>query len=159
MEGGESVVMNFKRRVYVDASVIGGCMDRELAEASLAFIDMAKREEVELVISSHLADELLGVPEGVKAIFASIPESVIEQVTVTPEAIALRDLHLQAGIVGPSASDDALHVAIAAVARVDLILSWNFKHIVHVDKIRKFNAVNTFHGFPAVEIRTPKGVI
>jgi hypothetical protein len=55
--------------------------------------------------------------------------------------------------------DDAHHVAIATVARVDVIVSWNFRHIVHFDKIRGFNAVNFREGYPAMEIRSPKELV
>ena len=46
-----------------------------------------------------------------------------------------------------------------AIAHADLIVSWNFRHIVHFDKIRGFNAVNLQEGYPLIDIRSPKEVI
>jgi hypothetical protein len=71
----------------------------------------------------------------------------------------LRDAYLAAGVVGAASENDAHHVALAAVARADLIVSWNFKHIVHVDKIRRFNAVNLIEGYGMIDIRSPLEVV
>ena len=47
-----------------------------------------------------------------------------------------------------------------AVVRVaDLIISWNFKHIVHFDKIRQYNRINALHGYQAIDIRSPQEVV
>jgi hypothetical protein len=55
--------------------------------------------------------------------------------------------------------DDALHVALATVTRCDKIVSWNFRHIVHSDKIRYYHAVNLMQGYDLIEIFSPKEVI
>ena len=67
--------------------------------------------------------------------------------------------YLDAGVVGPASGNDALHVAIATVARADVVASWNFKHIVHMDKVRGFNAVNLSEGSPLIDIRSPLELI
>ncbi len=54
--------------------------------------------------------------------------------------------------------DDAVHIALATFAKVDVLVSWNFRHIVHYDKIRLFNSVNLEFGFSPLEIRSPKEV-
>lgn len=71
----------------------------------------------------------------------------------------LRDAYLAAKVVGPRWSDDAAHVATATVARADLIVSWNFRHLVKWEKIRKFNAVNLAMGYPVMTILSPREVI
>ena len=75
------------------------------------------------------------------------------------EAVQLRDAYLEAEVVGGTHGNDAYHVALATVARADLIVSWNFKHIVHFDKIRGFNAVNLREGYLPMEIRSPREVV
>lgn len=56
----------------------------------------------------------------------------------------------------PAASRvDAFHVAIASVARADAVVSWNFKHLVQLQRIRAFHAVNVLRGYPLIEIRSP----
>lgn len=54
---------------------------------------------------------------------------------------------------------DAQHIAIATVARVDVLVSWNFKHIVNLQRIYGYNSVNLRQGFPMIEIRTPREVL
>ena len=146
-------------RIYVDTSVFGGCLDEEFREDSVALLEMARRGDAVLLVSSHLAHELVDAPEEVKAIFAALPEECLERVSVTEEALQLQEAYIRAGILKPTSADDALHVAIATVARADLIVSWNFRHIVHFDRIRRFNAINLFHGYPAVDIRSAKEVV
>ena len=46
-------------------------------------------------------------------------------------------------------------MAAATVASADLILSWNFKHIVRYDRIQRFNGVNALHGYHPLDIRSP----
>jgi hypothetical protein len=76
-----------------------------------------------------------------------------------PPVLCTRDAYLAAGVVGAASERDAHHVALASVARADLIVSWNFKHIVHVDKIRMFNAVNLMQGYGLIDIRSPIEVV
>lgn len=66
---------------------------------------------------------------------------------------------LNRGIVGPGSQADALHVAMATIGGADVLVSWNFKHIVNLGKIRLFNAVNLEQGYKVLEIRTPKEVL
>ncbi len=79
--------------------------------------------------------------------------------TTDEEALFLQQRYLEAGAVGSASQGDALHVALATVAKADLIVSWNFKHFVHVDKIRQFNAVNLMHAYQSIDIRSPKEVV
>jgi len=76
-----------------------------------------------------------------------------------PEITILRDAYLFAGVVGPASRSDAEHIAAARVAGVEMIVSWNFKHIVHFDKIRGYHATNLLHGYPAIPIHSPLEVV
>jgi len=78
---------------------------------------------------------------------------------VTAEALTLRQAYLDAGILTPKASDDALHVALATISDCGLIVSWNFRHIVHYQKVPLYNAVNILHRYSALDIRSPLEVI
>ena len=53
---------------------------------------------------------------------------------------------------------DMTHIALATIAEVDAIVSWNFKHIVRLEKIRLFNAVNVELGYRALSILSPREV-
>jgi hypothetical protein len=78
---------------------------------------------------------------------------------VTKEALDLQAAYIKEKILTPKWEDDALHVAIATTYGCDMIVSWNFRHIVNFRKIPLYNAVNTLHGFNAIEIYSPLEVI
>lgn len=146
-------------RVYADTSVLGGCFDEEFAEFSVALLDMVRRGDMILLISDLLADELLDAPQQVKDVFASLGETGMERIHSGPESEHLRDQFLAAGVLGAASEGDAHHVALATVARADMIVSWNFRHIVHYEKMRGFNAVNLREGYQPIEIHSPREVV
>ena len=47
----------------------------------------------------------------------------------------------------------------ATLAKVDVLVSWNFKHMVNLSRIQGFNGVNLLSGYAALEIRSPKEVL
>lgn len=120
---------------------------------------MAEDGKLISLISDILAIELERAPQEIVEEFVSLPPECLEAISSMEEAERLRDLYLEAKVVGPARKMDAHHVALATVARADMIVSWNFKHIVHYEKIRGFNAINIKEGYPPIEIRTPKEVV
>lgn len=148
-----------RRRVYIDTSVIGGCLDEEFAEQSLALLEMVRASKVVVLLSDVLLEEIARAPEEVRSLLDTLPAQCTELLTSSEESASLRDAYLAADVVGPAADRDAEHVAIATVARADVIVSWNFKHIVHLDKIKAFNAVNLMQGYPMIDIRSPLEVV
>jgi hypothetical protein len=148
-----------KLYIYVDTSVIGGCEDSEFAEVSLALWKLFVEGVYIQVLSEHTLRELSGAPENIRAHLLDVP--VAHQIILadTTEADTLAEAYLSHGIVGPGSRSDALHVALATVAHVDVLVSWNFKHIVNLDRIRMFNAVNLEQGYGLIEIRTPREVL
>jgi hypothetical protein len=148
-----------KPRIYIDTSVVGGCLDERFSESSHALMDRARASLAVLLVSDVLIDELGGAPDEVAAILADLPPIAIESVHTTDEALQLQDAYLAAGVVDKNAHFDALHVALATIARADLIVSWNFRHIVHYDRIRAFNAVNLREGYGVVTIHSPREVV
>jgi hypothetical protein len=145
-------------RVYADTSVYGGVMDEEFPAASRTFLDQARAGRFQLVVSPVLEAEIGGAPEGVAAVYREM--AALSESTGPPdEAVRLQEAYLKAGIVGPKWADDALHVAFATVSRCSLLVSWNFKHIVHYDKIALYNAINVVEGYSEIGIHTPEEVI
>ncbi len=145
--------------IYVDTSVIGGCEDDEFSDVSLSLWSRFKSGAFTLVISNLTIQELAGAPASVRRRLEEIPEAHQIQVCLTEEVKNLADAYLADGVVGPGSLADALHVALATVAGVDVLVSWNFKHIVNFGRIRLFNAVNLEQGYGLIEIRTPREVL
>jgi hypothetical protein len=145
-------------RVYADTSVFGGAFDAEFQRPTQAFLEQVRQGLFNLVSSAVVGREIEVAPPHVRASYDDLI-SLAEIVDVTEEALALRSAYLEADIVGQRCSDDALHVALATVSRCPLIVSWNFKHIVHQRKIPLYNAVNVLRGFSAIAIHSPAEVI
>lgn len=145
--------------IYADTSVFGGCFDEEFADSSRRLIEEVKAGRFVLVISATAVEELRVAPERVRQLVAEFPDECTETIELSEEIQDLRDAYIDAGVVGPSSLMDAEHIASATVAGVDLITSWNFKHIVHFEKIRGYHAVNLVQGYHPVPIHTPREVI
>lgn len=146
-------------RVYVDTSVFGGVSDEEFADPSRHFFDRVVAGHFVVLVSRITADELAVAPVRVRQVLDGLPETAVERVSVSPEAKELASAYLEAGVLGPGWLQDAAHVAIASVCGADLVLSWNFKHLVNFERIRKFNAVNLMHGYKALDIRSPRELV
>ncbi len=112
----------------------------------------------DLVTSAVVATEIEPAPDEVKLLFAKYMKYA-EVAEVNKSIMDLRSKYIDAGIVTRKSLDDALHVAIATVSGCDIIVSWNFKHIVHYDKIPKYNAVNILNGYKQIGIYSPLEII
>jgi len=148
-----------KFRVYTDTSVLGGCEDEEFAEHSVRLMESFVRGERVLVLSSLTVQELAAAPAGVRRRLASVPEAHIETLELDAEAKDLAEAYISAGVLTAKMRADAQHIAIATAARVDVLVSWNFKHIVNLQRIHGYNSVNLRQGYPMIEIRTPREVL
>jgi len=148
-----------KNRIYADTSVFGGVFDPEFKEASTQFFDEARRGRHILILSEIVDRELERAPFRVRQFVADLPVGSTESVAFSDEMADLRDAYLSAKVVTSRFKDDAAHVAVATVVRADLIVSWNFRHLVKWKRIRAFNAVNLTLGYPVMTIMSPREVI
>jgi len=146
-------------RIYVDSSVFGGCFDREFEEESRRFFDLVRASEITVLISNVTLAELERAPRKVQEVAASIPPETVERLEAAEEAERLRDAYLAAQVVPPNFAEDALHVAMATIEGADVIVSRNFKHLVNIQRIRAFNAVNLLQGYQPIDIRSPLEVL
>ena len=146
-------------RVYIDTSVIGGCLDDEFGEVSRRLIDKFARGEMVAVISDLTMFELTNAPEEVRDILLAIPGGNIEYAELTEEAVVLARNYIAENVIRETKLVDAEHIAIATIDRVDVLVSWNFRHIVNLPKIRGYNAANIKYGYQMLEIRSPLEVI
>lgn len=146
-------------KVYVDTSVFGGCFDAEFEEWSNKLIEEFKLGLKVLIISDLTLKELEEAPADVKNLVGEIPGEHKEYVILNDEARDLASHYIEEGVVSDGYLVDAQHIAIATVNRVDILVSWNFRHIVNLTKIRLYNSVNLKYGYSLLEIRSPREVL
>jgi len=146
-------------RIYIDTSVIGGVYDDEFAESTNEFFRKVDSGEFTLVVSELLRTELLRAPERVRDYLVKFAPREIEEVKLSDEALDLADRYIAEKVVGATSIADCQHIAVATVYKVDVLVSWNFKHIVNLKRIRGYNSVNLRSGYPMLEIRTPIEVL
>ncbi|MDR2757514.1 MAG: hypothetical protein LBC20_17615 [Planctomycetaceae bacterium] len=147
------------RRVYPDTSVVGGIFDDEFRKQTYPFWNAVSNCEIQIIVSDILEKELELAPKQIAVFFENLPESQKEYVKATEESDSLADQYIAAKVVGQTSRDDCRHIAIATISHADVLVSWNFKHIVNVNRICGYNAVNMLFGYPQIEIRTPSEVV
>ena len=144
-------------RIYIENSVIGGYFDEEFKIPTQKLFELFKNRSYIPVISSHVLAELnQGAPDHVKENLETLE---YKEYDVSEEMVKLAEKYLELKIVSENYYGDALHIAIATILGVDVLVSWNFKHIVNLNKIKLFNSVNLREGYNILEIRTPREVI
>ena len=148
-----------KPRLYFDTSVFGGIYDEEFEEISILLFEKVKLGQIICVYSDLSVTELRNAPDKVKDYFLGLPNEYMEFVEVTEEAYNLADKYLAEKVVGPTSADDCRHIATATINKVDFLVSWNFKHIVNVFRIRGYNSVNLRSGYIQLDIRSPKEIV
>ena len=148
-----------KQRIYIDTSVIGGYFDEEFKDATRELFKRFENNEITFVVSDLLDLELIGAPKNVRELPYKFSADKFERVEFTDEASLLADTYIAEKVVGKTSLEDCRHIAIATINKVDVLASWNFKHIVNLDRIKGYNSVNYRLGYPMIEIRSPKDLI
>ncbi|MFM2201623.1 MAG: hypothetical protein RL040_823 [Bacteroidota bacterium] len=147
------------QRFYFDTSVFGGIFDEEFELESALIFKMVKSGLIRCVYSDLTEKELLNAPENVRLFFESLSSHSTEKVLITEECFSLAKLYIEEKVVGQTSLDDCLHIATATLNKVDILVSWNFKHIVNIYRIRGYNSVNMKLGHGTLEIRSPKEIV
>ena len=147
-----------KQRIYIDTSIVGGYFDEEFSDATKELFKRLENREIVFVISDLLDLELTGAPQNVRELLYNFSNDKFERVQLTEEAIQLADKYIAEKVVGKTSLEDCRHIALATINRVDVLASWNFKHIVNLERIRGYNSINFREGYQMIEIRTPKEI-
>ena len=147
------------KRVYIDTSVVGGQFDKEFSADTIPFFEAVTNGLFVIIVSDLLEAELLRAPQHVREFLETLPSNQIEIIRLTQEASELADQYIKAKVVGQTSRADCQHIAMATLTKADILVSWNFKHIVNLDKIRGYNGINYQLGHNMIEIRTPKEII
>jgi predicted nucleic acid-binding protein len=145
--------------LYIDTSVIGGYFDLEFAEETQSLFDNLVHSRYDLMFSNVTENELINAPVQIREFLKLIPEEYKKRVELTEEAVELADMYIEEKVVGKTSRDDCFHIALATIYKADILISWNFKHIVNVFRIRGYNAVNLKLGYSQIDIRSPKDII
>ena len=148
-----------KQRIYIDTSVIGGCFDDEFELWSNQLFEEIHSGIKTAILSDITYREIELAPKNVKDKLLNLPPESIEHVITDDNVEGLAENYIQSGAISRKYHEDALHIANATICKADILVSWNFKHIVIIDRIRKYNAVNLMFGFSAIEIRTPREIL
>lgn len=146
------------KKVYLDTSVVGGYFDKEFEADTIPFFERVILGELTIMVSDLLEAELLRAPDFVKELMSRIPEKHKLKVKLTQEANVLADKYIEAKVVGKTSRADCQHIAMATLNNADVLVSWIFKHIVNLDRIRGYNGINYLLGHRIIEIRTPKEI-
>lgn len=148
-----------KQRIYIDTSVVGGYFDEEFKEATQMLFSRLENNEIVFVVSDLLDLELLNAPKQVRELLHNFSSDKFQRVELIEEAINLADTYIQENVVGKTSLEDCRHIALATLNKVDVLASWNFKHIVNLDRIKGYNSVNLKLGYSLIEIRSPKDLV
>lgn len=148
-----------KPRVYADTSVFGGFFDDEFAQHSIALVEQFRTGVKLLIVSDLTLQELESAPQKVGDLHKSIPIELVEFVTLDDDAKFLASKYIEEEAISKKHLVDAQHIAIASANRADVLVSWNFRHIVNLKRIRLYNATNLKYGYPLIEIRSPREMI
>jgi hypothetical protein len=148
-----------KQKVYIDTSIVGGYFDEEFKEATIMLFERLERDEIIFGVSDLLDLELIKAPLHVKEHLLKYSADRFQRVELTEEAIFLADQYISEKVVGKTSVEDCRHIALATLNKVDVLASWNFKHIVNLDRIKGYNSVNLRLGYSMIEIRSPKDLV
>jgi predicted nucleic acid-binding protein len=145
-----------KLRLYLDTSVISAYVDDRMPERQLATVEFWNRlpdfdvSVSELTVTEVRATRDLAPQRRMDELIASF-----EVLPVGDEARALAREYVRRGVFSPATLDDALHVAVAVESRRDLLVSWNFRHLVNRRRRALVNEVSISLGYPTIEIIAP----
>jgi predicted nucleic acid-binding protein len=142
--------------LYIDTSVFGGHFDDEFSEHTIPLFERIQAREFQILFLTVTQDELEKAPEKVKELVQRIHIDVTSFIEIDEEAVSLATEYISENVVGQTSFADCLHIALATIHRADFLVSWNFKHIVNIERIRGYNSVNIKNGYKQLEIRSPR---
>jgi len=148
-----------QQRIYIDTSIVGGFFDTIFEKETKMLFQWLENREVIFVISDVLREELKDAPEYVRTLLNNYSEECFEALALTDEARELADKYIEEKVVGKTSLNDCRHIALATINKVDVLASWNFKHIVNLARIKGYNGVNLKNGYFTLEIRNPKDLV
>jgi predicted nucleic acid-binding protein len=148
-----------KQKIYIDTSVFGGYFDEEFSEFTAPLFERINNGEFILLYSTVTQEELENAPNKVKEFVKNIKSEYTELIDTTEQSVDLASEYIKEKVVGKTSFADCLHIALATINHADFLVSWNFKHIVNINRIRGCNSINLKKGYKILEIRSPREFI
>ena len=148
-----------KTRIYLDTSVFGAVCDPGPAERLLAtrrVLEGLAQKRWEGFISTLVLEEVDRAPETVRGrITGELRTSEVTVLEESAESLLLVRLYMTSGAIPANSEYDARHIALATVNGIHTVVSWNFRHMVNVDRRRQINAINLRENFALLDIVSP----
>lgn len=146
-------------KLYLDTSIFGGYFEAEFKVWTQKLVDEILQGDYIAIVTDLTLFELENAPLHVRELADKIITTNAEFITVDAACTKLADNYLKAKIVTTKYQSDALHIATATINKIDVLTSWNFKHIVNLNRIRLYNSVNLKYGHSIIEIRSPREIV
>ncbi|PZX55919.1 putative nucleic acid-binding protein [Algoriphagus ratkowskyi] len=148
-----------KLRIYLDTSVFGGLFDEEFQEYIEPLFKRIENDEFVVIFSNITKDELYSAPQNVRQKAEALALKSTEFVKSDLESVTLAKRYIEEGVVDKTSYADCLHIALATIYNANILVSWNFKHIVNVVRIIGYNSVNLVEGYKQLDIRSPRELL
>jgi predicted nucleic acid-binding protein len=146
-------------KLYLDTSVLGALCDpgpEERLVATRRLLDGLRERVWEGYISVLVLEEVARAHETVRhKIAQELEKSTLTAIEESPESVALARAYLAANAIPSDYEDDARHIAVATLHDIGVIVSWNFRHMVNIERKRRINSVNLREGLPLIDIVSP----
>ena len=148
-----------KQRLYLDTSVISLLDDDRYPERrDLTREFWLRRADYEVCSSEVARREIMDTPDPARRDSMLAVLNALPLLSVTSEAERLASAYIATGVFPPGVADDALHVAVAVLARQDILVSWNFKHLVNQRRRAMIDSLNLSRSLPPLRILSPPEV-
>ena len=131
-------------------------------EVTIEMFDLLEKEKdrYSLYISRLILEEIENADdEKTKQLFNFITSKNFIVLEMTEEAQKLGERYIKEGLIPRKYDEDAYHIAISTVHDMDIIVSWNFKHIVKMKTIEGVKWINESEGYRPIEIYSPWEVL
>jgi hypothetical protein len=142
----------------MDTSVFGGVYEPEFERESGLLFNMVKEGQIICLYSDFVEDELVDAPPRVRDCLEDLPYNNKEKVIVTPEVMKLAQAYIDEEVIGGTNFIDCTHIAAATIYMADVLVSWNFKHIVGISRVSDYNFINIERGYRMLNIRSPREI-
>ena len=150
-------------RIYLETSVFNfffadDALDKKAD--TLKLFEEIRKSKFSAYTSAYAINELKAAPQPKRDNMLNlIPEYGIRVLEESDEAVRLAETYVAEGIIPGKYITDAVHIAAASIDEPDIVVSWNFKHIVKMKTIKLTEAVNLKEGYKKIMIHSPTEVI